>query len=308
LRSGQVGSEETVEGSELEQGSEKTKIRIGLIGVALALVAVFAVLSFALYTVQKVFGISIPYPEITIALTWALIGLGGVWVLGRTIETTTSQLIGPAGASLVRKIVSVVLVFAILFATVAKLGIDLSGYLVSLGVTAVVIGFAAQTTIGNLIAGMLVLISKPFRKGDYIRVNITGGPIEGRIEEISFLRSRVLTNDEVSISVPNTVMLATPISNFTVFKNRPIILNISLDRSVSLEAFRAKVEAALLGNGEGKETRLYVKGLDQNSTTVELWVQVSTHSFLKERSLIVHSIKDICEREAISLKRIELQS
>lgn len=288
---------------------EKRKIHVGLIGVVLILVAVFAAFSFALYTLQTVYGISIPYPDVTITVTWALIGLVGVWVLGHTIESTVSQLIGAASASLVRKIVSAVLVLAILLASLARLKVDLSGYLVSLGVTAVVIGFAAQTTIGNLIAGMLVLISKPFRKGDYIRVNITGGPIEGRIEEISFLRSRVLTNDGISISVPNTVMLAVPISNFTVFEKRPIILNVSLDRNVSVDTFRSKIESTIVGDGPANgEIRLYVKGFDQDSTIAELWVQVSTQSFLKERSLIVNTVKEICERESIPLKRIELQS
>jgi len=292
-----------------ETAHAENKFRIGLIGVTVIIVGVFAVLTIALYTLQNVLGIPIPYPNITITITWALIALLGVWILGHTIQTTTSPLIGAASAGTVRKIVTVVLLFAVLFATLGKLGIDLSAYLVSLGVTAIVVGFAAQTTIGNLIAGMLVLISKPFRRGDYVRVNITGAPIEGKLEEISFLRSRIVTNDGVSISVPNTVMLAVPISNFTVFEKRPIILNITLDRNVPVDTFRTKIEAVQVGNGEEtSEMRLYVKGFDQESTTIELWVQVTTQNFLKERSLIVRNIQDFCERENISLKKIELQS
>ncbi len=288
---------------------EESGVHIGLLAVVLILIVVFAVFSFTLYTVEKVFGISIPYPEITITLTWALIGLVGVWVLGHTIQTTTSQLIGPRAASTARKGVTVILVIVILIATLSNLRIDVTGYLVSLGITAVVIGFAAQATIGNLIAGMLVLVSKPFRKGDYIRINIAGAPIEGTVDEISFLRSRIFTNDGVSISVPNTVMLATPISNFTVFERRPIILNISLGRNVSVNGFRSKVESAMLGNGVAMgEIRLYVKGVDQDSINVELWVQVATRNFLRERSLIVQTIKRIGQRGKIELKKIELQS
>jgi small-conductance mechanosensitive channel len=287
---------------------ERSRLRVGLIGVVLTIVAVFAAFNFALYTLQTVFGISFPYPEITISLTWALIALIGTLVLGHTIEVTTSQFIGRANASSLRKVVTVVLILVIVFDILSKLGIDLSGYVVSLGITAVVIGFAAQATIGNLIAGMLVLVSKPFRKGDYVRVNITGAPIEGRLEEINFFRSRVVTNDGVSISVPNTVMLAVPISNFTVFEKRPIILNVTLSRRVSLDRFRNKIEAAMLGNGESMgEIRLYMKGLDRDSMTVELWAQVATHNFLKERSLIVRRIIEICQRENIQLEKIGLQ-
>ncbi len=294
------------ESSRMDEGN---KIHIGLIGVVVILIVVFAIFTISLYTLEKVFGISIPHRDITITLSWAIIALIGVWVLGHTLQTTTTSLIGAKGASTVRKVVTVTLLFVILFATLAKLGIDISAYLVSLGITAIVIGLAAQTTIGNLIAGMLVLVSKPFRKGDYIRVNITAAPIEGTIDEISFLRSRIFTNDGVSISVPNTVMLATPISNFTVFERRPIILNISLDRKVSVDTFRSMVESAIVGKGVAKgETRLYVKGFDQDSTSVELWVQVATQNFLKERSLIVQNIKEICERESLELKKIELQN
>jgi small conductance mechanosensitive channel len=285
------------------------KFRIGLIGVTVVIAGVFAVLTIILYTLQTVLGIPIPYPNITITITWALIALVGVWILGHTIQTTTSPLIGSASAGTVRKIVTALLLFVILFATLGRLGIDLSAYLVSLGVTAIVVGFAAQTTIGNLIAGMLVLVSKPFRRGDYVRVNITGGPIEGRLEEISFLRSRIVTNDGISISVPNTVMLAVPISNFTVFEKRPIILNVTLDRSVSINSFRSKIENAQISENEEKsDRRLYVKGFDNESTAIELWVQVSTQNFLRERSLIVHNLQEFCERENIPLKKIELQS
>ncbi len=294
---------------ELRPDAAKEKIRVGLIGVILIIIAVFAAFNLALYTLQKVYGISIPYPEITITLTWATIALVGVWILGHTIQVTATALIGARSAQTIRKIVTVVLVLVIAFSTLSRLNIDLTGYLVSLGFTAIVIGFAAQTAIGNLIAGMLVLVSKPFRKGDYIRINITGAPIEGTIDELSFLRSRILTNDGVSISVPNTVMLAVPISNFTIFEKRPVILNLSIDRSVSVDSFRSRIETAKLGNGEGMgETRLYVKGFYEDSTIMELWVQVATQHFLKERSQIVRSVKEICERENISLKKIELQN
>jgi len=105
------------------------------------------------------------------------------------------------------------------------------------------------------------------------------------------------------------VMLAVPISNFTVFEKRPIILNLSVDRSVSIESFRSKMQAAVLDNGDGDdEIRLYVRGFDEDSITLELWVQVATQNFLKERSQIVHTIKELCDRESILLKKIELQT
>ena len=292
----------------MRDAASEGRTRVGLIAVILVLFVVFAAFRFALYTLERVYGISIPYPDITLTLIYALIALAGIWILGHTIQATASPLIGTKAASSARRIVTAALVLVTVFATLVNLHIDITGYLVSLGITAVVIGLAAQSTIGNLVAGMLVLISKPFRKGDYIRVNITGGPIEGTIDEISFLRSRMFTNDGVSISVPNTVMLTTPISNFTVYERRPIILAISLERKVSADDFRDKVEAALKNRVVEGETRVYVKGLDEKSMHIELWIPVATQNFLKERSLIVNSVKELCQRKGINLKQIELQS
>jgi len=296
-----------VQMSDSAESASERRVRVGLIGVSLLLLAVIAIFTLAEYTIETVLGITIPYPEITTTVIWAIVGLVWVWVLGNSIQKAASQLIGTESASTARKIITVVLIVAIVFATLSRIGVDLSGYLVSLGITAIVIGFAAQATIGNLIAGMLVLVSKPFRKGDYIRVNIAGSPVEGRVDELSFLRSRLVTNDGVSISIPNTVMLNTPISNFTVFKKRPIVLNISLDRGVPPDLLRSKIEAAGFASSEN-EVRLYVKGYNQDATTMELWVQVATHSFLKERSQIIHTIQEICKKEKIALKRIELQT
>jgi len=56
------------------------------------------------------------------------------------------------------------------------------------------------------------------------------------------------------------------------------------------------------------DARVYVKGLDNESINIELWIPVATKNFLKERSSIVSSVKDLCHRENMELKKIELQS
>ena len=66
--------------------------------------------------------------------------------------------------------------------------------------------------------------------------------------------------------------------------------------------------ASISGEEEKSERCLYVKGFNNDSTNIELWVQVTTQDFLKDRSLIVHNIQEFCERENIPLKKIEFQT
>ena len=106
--------------------TRKSTTHFGLLAVVLILIAIFALFRFALYTLEKVYGISVPYPEITITLTWAVIGLVGAYVLGNTIQTTTAPLIGPRGASTARKVVTATLVLVILVASLVNLHIDIT--------------------------------------------------------------------------------------------------------------------------------------------------------------------------------------
>ena len=79
--------------------------------------------------------------------------------------------------------------------------------------TAVIFGLAAQQTLGNLIAGTVMLSARPFRVGD--RVRLQGGPLAGRLEGVVStlgLLYTTLASGEDAIMVPNSVVLAVAVT------------------------------------------------------------------------------------------------
>jgi small-conductance mechanosensitive channel len=104
-------------------------------------------------------------------------------------------------------IVQDVIVIA-LFAVAATLFLD-EKFLTTSAVGAVVVGFALQDTLGNLFAGLAIQIEKPFRVGHWVRI----GDFEGRVQEVTWRATKLLTKAGQFVIVPNSVMSKDPILN-----------------------------------------------------------------------------------------------
>ncbi|MBL7168141.1 mechanosensitive ion channel [Candidatus Bathyarchaeota archaeon] len=143
------------------------------------------------------------------------------------------------GASLLRRLFRWGVILAILAFTFSQLGIQidlLAGLLVLAGGT--VLGFAAMNTLGNAIAGFILMVSRPFRIGD--RLYIEGQFMD--VEDIDLIFTRMRTPDNVNIAIPNQKLLQTDVMDFgkeRVIRRRHAI-------TAGYGDPREKVEAALL--------------------------------------------------------------
>ena len=90
--------------------------------------------------------------------------------------------------------------------------VDLTAWLASAGIVGVVVGLAAQESLGNLFAGITIAVDAPYKLGDFIELD--GGRI-GRVTVIGVRSTRILTEDEVEITVPNSTMASSSIINWT---------------------------------------------------------------------------------------------
>ncbi len=97
-----------------------------------------------------------------------------------------------------------------LFALAATVLLD-EKVLTTSAVGAVVVGFALQDTLGNLFSGLAIQVEKPFRVGHWIRV----GTFEGKVQEVTWRATKLLTKAGQFVIVPNSVMSKDPILNYS---------------------------------------------------------------------------------------------
>ena len=89
-------------------------------------------------------------------------------------------------------------------------GIDVTGWVASAGILSVVIGFAAKDTLGNLFAGIFIMADSPYKEGDYI--NLDSGE-RGFVRHIGIRSTRIMTRDDIEITIPNSVIANSKIVN-----------------------------------------------------------------------------------------------
>jgi small conductance mechanosensitive channel len=128
--------------------------------------------------------------------------------VGRAMGPALFRRMDPATAGIVGFLIRLATIAVALLVALVVAGVETRTLAVGGAFTAVILGLAAQQTLGNLIAGTLLLSAGPFRVGD--RVRLQGGPLAGQIEGIASSLGLLYTTfatDEGSILVPNSVVL-----------------------------------------------------------------------------------------------------
>lgn len=128
--------------------------------------------------------------------------------IGRGLGPPLFRRLDPATAGTVGFLIRLFTVVIALFVALRVAGIEARTLALGGAFTAVIFGLAAQQTLGNLIAGTVLLSARPFRVGE--RVRLQGGPLAGQIEgtvsSLGLLYTTFATGDD-SIMVPNSVVL-----------------------------------------------------------------------------------------------------
>jgi small-conductance mechanosensitive channel len=117
----------------------------------------------------------------------------------------------------------------------------LSNIILAGGITGIIVGLAAQKTMGNFIAGVILLIDKPFEIGDFIEVQ----NIRGYVKDITFMATIVNTFDGQVIRIPNETLLTESVSNYRKNKIIKIIQRVGVSYNSDIDLVKKAIQEAL---------------------------------------------------------------
>jgi small-conductance mechanosensitive channel len=146
---------------------------------------------------------------LALAVVFALFALFACRISRTVIRNGSRHLSDPTAAAFVTQLAQVAIVLGaiILYAHLVPPLRSLGGALLTgASVSAVVVGLAAQSTLGNLIAGFSLLLYHPFRLDDQVEINTPRGVMRGRIQALNLGYTTLLTADNDQIVVPNGAM------------------------------------------------------------------------------------------------------
>jgi small conductance mechanosensitive channel len=180
----------------------------------------------------------------TVSQISAFLTTYGMQVIGAIIILILGRIAAGIGRSLIKRLLLrsktdsavvsfvsnltyfLILTFAVL-AALAKFGIQTASFVAILGATSFAIGFALQGSLANFAAGVLILVLRPFRTGDYIE----GAGVAGTVRDIELFNTVLATPDNIKILVPNGKLFGNVIKNISAYDTRRIDLVIGIGYS-----------------------------------------------------------------------------
>jgi small conductance mechanosensitive channel len=171
---------------------------------------------------------------VTVIAVFLVLALG--WLISRDLAKVAPALfrrMDPATAGTVEFLIRFISVAATVLGALAVGGIALKVLAVGGAFTAVVLGLAAQQTLGNLFAGMVLLSARPFRLGERVRLQagVLAGSMEGVVASLGLLYT-TLSRGEERVMIPNNVVLSAAV--LPLREPNPVDVKVTLSSGISL--------------------------------------------------------------------------
>ena len=173
----------------------------------------------------------------------------GRWVVGLIQRVLIKGLerakLEPILVRFLSNIVYVVLIVFVVLAAIAQLGVQTTSLIAVLGAAGLAVGLALQGSLANFAAGVLIIIFRPYKIGDYIE----GGGVAGTIEEVQIFTTILKTPDNRRVIVPNGQMMSGVITNYSSHPIRRVDLTASVSYDADSDHVR-RVLKDILDNDE----------------------------------------------------------
>lgn len=177
-------------------------------------------------------------------------------------------------------LIKALLYFVLLIIICNQIGIQTTSFIALLSTAGLTIGLALQGSFSNFAGGILILLLKPFKVGDYIVDGSSGK--EGTVQKIDLFYTMLVTVDNKLVTIPNGNLSNTHITNASAFDTRRVDLTIG----INYDNDTGKAKEILRRLGENDPARLkekpvdvYIKDLAASEVTLELRVWVNTGDY-----------------------------
>jgi len=206
---------------------------------------------------------------------WILAGWVGRWVrelVGHShyIDATLKPLV----ASFIRYIILALTVVAVL----GQFGVQTTSLIALLGAAGLAIGLAIQGTLSNVASGVMLLVLRPFRVYDKIKV----ADALGTVREIGLFRTEIITDNGNFVSIPNATVFSGTIINISREATRRTDFTVEVDRSENLDRVQKRILECLTLEKRVLKTpapTVEVETLGAISTTLEVQVWLANQDF-----------------------------
>jgi small conductance mechanosensitive channel len=169
----------------------------------------------------------------------------GIWIaklLSKTISNVLKKKnVDETLTSFLVSVVKIGLIAFVFISAASQVGIETTSFVAVIGAAGLAIGFALQGSLSNLAAGVMLIIFKPIKVGDYIE----GGGAAGSVESIGIFVTTLLTPDNKAIYIPNSTLTGGNITNYSAKDTRRVDMVFGIGYSDDIDKAKNVIKSIL---------------------------------------------------------------
>lgn len=176
------------------------------------------------------------------AVTAILIFFVGKWIVSLVTKGLLKAMqTGEVDTTLRRFIANLarmVLMLFVIIAAIHQLGVQTASLVALIGAAGLAVGLALQGSLSNFAAGVLIVLFRPYKVGDWIE----GGGVSGSVVEVQILTTVLKTGDNKRVIIPNSQIMGTTITNYSANDTRRVDLVVGVSYSDDLDKVRKELQ------------------------------------------------------------------
>lgn len=246
--------------------------------------------------------------RVILALVFFLLGMQLIQLLRNLLKRTLQQ--GQADAGVIHfldSFIKVVLMILLVFMIASGFGLDAASVAAVLGTVGVAIGLAVQGSLSNLAGGVLIMLLRPFKVGDYIKEDTHGN--EGTVAEIDIIYTKLQTPDHRIIILPNGILANNSLTNTTACKERRMDLSIPVSYDTDIRHVRAVIEKVMAEDPavlKENQSFVYVEGLALGRVMLGVCCWLPVEDYLEGKWRITENIKYALDQAGVVIPKEQM--
>ncbi len=225
----------------------------------------------------------------------------------KAVRKLVRRSMGRAGADVgvtqfMDSLIKVILYFLLIMFLADGIGVDTTSVMALVGSAGLTIGLAFQGSLSNFAGGVLILLIKPFKVGDYIIY--TGGNLEGQVTKIETFYTTLLTIDNKKVVIPNGTLSNSSLVNVTAEEKRRIDITVGISYTADLKLAKEVCLQLIDAQPEvlkDQKNLVVVDELADSSVNLKICCWVSPDDYWAVRWELIEKIKLAFDEQGIEI-------
>ncbi len=239
-------------------------------------------------------------PKLILAILTLVIGLWVIKFFSKSISKMLDKRdLDPSLKPFLKSLFNMIMKILLVITVMSMIGIEMTSFVAILGAAGLAVGLALSGTLQNFAGGVIILIIKPFKVGDFIEAQ----GFSGTVESIQIFNTIIKTPNNQVIFVPNGSLSTNAITNYSVEDTRRLVQTYGIDYGDDIDKARSIIERIVNSDErvlKDPAPQIWVEGLGDNSVNLSMRVWSKNSDYWNLHFETIEKVKKAFDQEGIS--------